>query len=27
VVGPIIGGVLGGLGADWLLTAIDWVKP
>jgi glycerol uptake facilitator protein len=27
VVGPIIGGVLGALAADWLLTAVTWVKP
>jgi len=27
VVGPVIGGVLGALGADWLLTAVTWVKP
>jgi len=27
VIGPIIGGVLGALAADWLLTAVTWVKP
>jgi len=27
VIGPLIGGVLGGLAADWLLTAVEWVKP
>jgi glycerol uptake facilitator protein len=27
VVGPIIGGVLGALAADWLLTGVTWVKP
>jgi len=27
VIGPIIGGVLGALAADGLLTAVTWVKP
>jgi len=27
VIGPLIGGVLGALAADWLLTAVEWVKP
>jgi glycerol uptake facilitator protein len=27
VIGPLIGGVLGALAADWLLDAITWVKP